>query len=348
MPKVLRAAIAFLIAGGVVSRCLAATPTKDIAVTVKVHTIDGEPIARLPLAVSTHRDQVFGDTDETGVMTLTVSAFEPEKMVLVFPTAVNLNPDANATAEDLERTVLGLVRTLAIKESYSARIEEGSDECTIELVPPPAVQLSGTLVDHDGRPIVDAMVWQVGNPGPCVIDEETGEFEVGGIARGEPATLAVLLDGTPWQPLFQLQGNETAENRDLGDLKVPLHTPDAAVEIAATHTDGNFVNPHPTSHRGFALIRDDASSVYTLFYDEELRGQYLGGTSVPVVSGTYYIVPGVVNTMHMGRKVTALLRDGRQNTLDAAGVPKIVVQPGESKGASFDPLEAEKAILSIQ
>lgn len=241
---------------------------------------------------------------------------------------------------DVKNTAAGIAdRAFSLPPTHFITLVPGQEIYTVDFFAPEAVSVKGRVVDDQGE-FMSAHVHRGGifnlriHP-----DMDGGFFEVFGVPKEQDSFLFLTTD-RPETNVLWLTAGQTGMDLDLGSVAIPAVTSDAVVDVSVTGRA--VVRSDLGVQRDFVtLVHEDGLIVYT-FKITEQGGvtTYPEGedeTALPqVVSGRYYIIPGMENTSDSSLKALRLIRSGQRVLLDAGGVPVIEPVSGQTTSGAID------------
>jgi hypothetical protein len=326
----------------------ALSESETITFTLTVETEAGDPVPQAPMRLFSASDVKFGLTDDNGE--LVVEMLAPAE-------ATELRADLDAGMflwDGAEQKDLAIDRFTALRNQYSFEqtvylpLTGDGPAYSGTVIAYDSVTVSGRLVDPLGMPV------ETGIAAPPHISsafcDEEGRFQLGGVRKGTPVTLIVA--GRYAQGhLYPVSAEQLAGDTDVGDIVVSDDERDATGVINVTDRSAEVVARDGTrivnvvsliSEDGARLQGFSVSASGTAFYEYNNQKS----TSLPLVSGTWYVTMGGVGRIPWQMLLDAL-RDGRGAELEAAGVPKLVIQPGDDIDVTISALDAWNALKSV-
>jgi len=321
---------------------------ETVTVNVQVFGPDGSAIENAPVEVGTHVQSGFAMTDGNGEGTIEVLKGPNEDTVIVRITHGGFTP---LVPPELRQQAI--TRFHELQEQYAVptydivSVTGPQIEHNITFNQP--AQVSGRLIDENGSSLASSVAVRGLNSFGIVMPAEDGHFAVN-VVKNAPAEIWIAGETTQLHSVT-LTAQQTASDIDLGDITVDDLTTDANVVLTMNNAQSLHLESKIKLSDSLGLVSADGEALFLFDVKGDGKAYWTNSSGDPVDTlsihaGTYYIAPGSLGN----RPFLALLesvRDGRQPQLDAAGVPKITVAPGETVNYAFDGQTAVDAIIAV-
>lgn len=321
--------------------------TEEITLTVEVLTETDAPVPGVPLRVDSSVRMHFGITDEDGKLTLDITRQVGEDLLAARPSSgLFLWENDDQKEEAIERFHIVRKQYSFDQTTFIQLDGEGPTYSGIVRAYD-AVTITGRFVDADGEPIEGSLG---APPQLCYgFADADGVFELGGVRQGVPAEIVYGIGATEVHSI-SLTPQQLTINLDLGDVSVVDTPTDATISIRMTGLENVGPRDLISILNGVSLLSSDGDACHTsqasssgiVFYFDEGNAV----TMIPIPSGTWFVTPGSVGKVPW-QMLRQALRDGKAAELEAAGVPKIVVPPGEHVEFTFSAVDAWNALKSV-
>jgi len=321
-------------------------PTETITFTLEMVTEGGDPVPRVPIRVDSRARMHFGLTDEQGELALEVTREVGEQVLVARPST------GHFLWEDEAQKELALERFHALRAQYAFDRTtyvpiDGTGPYTGELVAYDAVTVSGRLVDEHGAPLRRLVA---ASSHAYVVSEEDGVFSLGGVRKGERASVYVA--GAYSESHEILATTEPVlEDVELGNVVVTKTPTNATVTITVTdRVEGVGAADLIDVLGRVTLIRADARAFHGFTLGAGGRAYFFADSEavfdLPIPAGEWFVTVGS-EMLAPWTMLRDALRDGKAAELEAAGVPKLVIEPGEHIDVTISALDAWNALKSV-
>jgi hypothetical protein len=324
--------------------------TETVQLTVTVKTPTDEPIENAPVEIGSSIQSKFALTNALGQAAFTVDKNTDEE-TLVYRLSDGLYSSMVPPAQkDLATSQYhAIVTTYAVKSCYIAELQ-GAGPYAVDLTTEEAVKVTGRIVDGSGQPKTGAVAVRSSTAYDVVFPNESGQFTLEGVVKGEDDELWIAGDRNRMQ-YVTMTATQLQSDYAIGDIVVMDVTYDAHVNMQMTNTLAMRSLSKISMRYDVTLVSASDSSLFVygvdragVAYTSDANGDKT--TTLPIPSGTYYIVPSGFGHQPSWALLESV-RAGRHAQLQAAGVPSITVAAGATESLAFDATAAYDAVMSV-
>lgn len=314
---------------------------REVLVQVELSTLTGQPLPAVGMEMRACSDggtEMFnGVTDASGQCTIAASLCDGHELVFVKPWVPRANGFENA--QEMYVAARASTRAWAFDIVYPVAVPAEGD-ASIEVTLPPAIAVSGRMVDATGEPI-RAVVGRVGGL-LAALAEADGAFVLEGVPQGVDSWFFAALETAPWLKLWRVSGDQLDIALDMGDQ--PTAIPSGVCTLTFTATNWDSDSRPDMLPTGPLIVRDDLAVVAQAYISKsgEVFFGYRGDErELEVSAGTYYVLPASARWSPELRAVLSAIADG---DVRCASLRSVVLAAGDAVAVDVD-IEAELAAM---
>jgi len=328
--------------------------TRPVTISVDVQSPTGEMLSDIPLQAYTKYGMVFGATDTNGQAILELEASPGQDLkavVRVFDGSWHTDLSEEDRTHYLNR-FNELMDAYAFSTRYVVDLDSSNDQYSYTLNAFEKIKVSGRFVDAiSGDPL--RLVY--GSVIPYTQTFMTSADGLFNLSVQENAW-AELLYGIPDSHQIGVYGitpSGSQADLDIGDLPINAEIVNAQLSIELLNPTVKLYDElYLTNTKASVTLISEDASIMMMFFTNKSNTSAVNEpwdtTETPpqIPAGTYYLAAGVYGENSV-RVLRLALLNGRQAMLNAAGVFKITVAPGEQGSAIFDAQSNIDAIMQV-
>ena len=321
-----------------------------ITLTVEVLAESDDPVPGVPLRVDSSVRMHFGITDEDGKLTLDITRQVGEDFLASRPSSgLFLWENDEQKEEAIERFHL-VRKQYSFDQTTFIQLDGEGPAYSGVIRAYDSVVVRGRLVAPDSAPIFDGALGAPPQVAYAFTDED-GEFELKGVRKGSAAEILVEVGLSEIHSMLMLSAIQLQTDVDLGDIVIQDSEADSTLTLSIVDQGGVELRSKVGTKSTVVIVDEDGNKAHS--FDVSASGVAFllpgGGeirTAHPIPSGVWYATVGAAS-FPPGLMLRQALREGKAAELEAAGVPKIVVPPGEHVEFTFSATDAWNALKSV-
>ncbi len=310
---------------------------------VKLSDPSGVPLSGVALQIVSKEAVHHVTTDVGGVASIEL-ALDPRSTRPI----VRLSPHGNASTIEGRRQASEAYRELtssfAFRRQYQPIFAENGS--TIEIRAEPAIEISGHILDSDGRPLGRSRAGVVLCPGYLAMGKSdvNGRFRIVGVPQSDSTRLAFMFPSSAnLVALRPLSASEAAEGGDIGIVKAPAVDANCLAAIILEDVPSDEAGEAHGSGVT-AVRREDGAAFSILARGNVTVASYDSSAPARLPEGVYFLAPG----LFIGTDEQMALIDAVRAGQELKGVATIGLTAGQVVETTVDVANVLNALRSLK